>query len=149
MGCIATVAALLSFWNLRQTRRGRYSNFDVSERKQRQAFYPVLLGLLGLATAALVWQGPAGPLREGLLACWLLLWVCYGINFWLKVSLHAALSFFLAWALLHLRADWGLLAFVAAALVAASRLALQRHTVPELLVGTGIGLVAGALLRWL
>jgi membrane-associated phospholipid phosphatase len=146
-GSVVLVVLLISLWNLRQTRRGTYTNFDVSERGQRNSFYPMLLGLLGLATAGLFWQS-AGPFRYGLLAAWLMLLVCYGLNFWLKVSLHAAMSFFLAYAVLQLYPGWGWLALVLAVLVTASRLVLGRHALSELLVGAGLGLTASGGLAW-
>ncbi|TYZ07405.1 hypothetical protein FY528_15180 [Hymenobacter lutimineralis] len=149
---IGSVALLvvgpISVWNLWQTRRGGYTNFDVSQRTQRHSFYPVLLVLLGAATAGLFWQQQGGAFRYGLLAVWALLLVCFALNFWLKVSLHAAISFFLACVVLTLYPGWGWLALVAAGLVAASRLVLRRHTASELLAGTLLGTIAGLLLAW-
>lgn len=147
---LALVVAPISLWNLRQTRRGAYTNFDVSERAHRHSFYPVLLVLLGVAALGLGWQRALVPAayRYGLLAVWVLLLVCYGLNFWLKVSLHAALSFFLAYLLTQLYPSWGWLAVPAAALVAASRLVLGRHALPELLAGAALGLAAGWDLGW-
>ncbi|SHL12018.1 phosphatase PAP2 family protein [Hymenobacter psychrotolerans] len=150
MGSVLLVVAAIGLWNLRQTRRGAYTNFDVSERKQRNSFYPVLLVVLGLATLVLFWQPHAdGGFRYGLAAAWGLLLMCYLLNFWLKVSLHAAISFFLACVLLHLEPTWGITALVLAALIAASRLVLRRHTLAELLVGSAVGGAAGGGLMWL
>jgi membrane-associated phospholipid phosphatase len=148
LGSVVLVVAAISLWNLRKTRRGAYSNFDVSERGQRNSFYPVLLGLLGLATGALFRQAPVGPFHYGLLAVWLMLLACYGLNFWLKVSLHAAMSFFLAFGVLHMHHGWGLLALGLAVLVAASRLVLGRHALPEVVAGAGLGLATGGALVW-
>lgn len=148
LGSVVALTVFIGLWSLRQTRRGVYSNFDVSQRTQRRSFYPVLVSVVGLATATLFWQS-VGQFRYGLLFVWLQLLLCYGLNFWLKVSLHATLSFFLACAVLHLHAGWGLLAMGIATLIAASRLVLQRHTLPELVVGTLVGLTAGAGLVWL
>lgn len=147
LGSVATMAALIGIWSFRQTYRGTYSNFDISQQEQRRSFYPVLLLLLGLATGVLFWQ-QAGLFRYGLLAAWLLLLTCYAVNFWLKISLHAALSFFLACVVLHLYSTWGVLALLLAAVVAASRLVLRRHTLPELVAGTMAGIVAGGGLAW-
>ena len=150
-GCVVALVVLpITFWNLRQTRRGAYTNFDVSQRTHRHSFYPVLLGLLGLAAGALWWQRAAVPVafRYGLLAVWALLLACYGLNFWLKVSLHAALSFFLAYVLVQLYPGGGWLAVGLAGLVAASRLVLGRHALPELLAGAALGGLAGWALAW-
>ncbi|MCC3160562.1 hypothetical protein LJ737_25215 [Hymenobacter sp. 15J16-1T3B] len=145
-GVVGPVAA----WNYRQVRRGHYANFDVSVREQRRSFYPRLLGLLLLVVGLMWGLEAARPLRAGLLAALGLLTLCYLLNFRLKVSLHAALSFFLAGCLgLLAGSGAGAVALLLAALVAASRLVLGRHTVPELLAGTGLGLgAAAALLAW-
>ena len=150
LGSVLLLVVLpISLWNLRQTRRGAYTNFDVSERGQRRSFYPLLLALLGLATAALFWQRPAGPFRFGMLAVWAMLLACYGLNFWLKVSLHAAMSFFLAGAVGYLFPGWGGLALALAALVAASRWVLGRHAPAELLAGAALGTATFGGLLWL
>ncbi|MBC6698253.1 hypothetical protein [Hymenobacter sp. BT190] len=150
VGSVLAVVVPVALWSWRQTRRGVFTNFDLSERRQRHTWYPVLLGLLGVA-AALLWQQPqAGAFRAGLLAAWLLLGLCYGINARLKVSLHAAMSFFLACAMWQLAGPGaGVGALVLAAAIAASRWVLGRHTGPELVVGTAVGLAAGGGLAWL
>ena len=83
-----------------------------------------------------------------MLAVWGLLLVCYVLNSWLKVSLHAAMSFFLACVLLRQEPTWGATALVLATLIAASRLVLRRHTLAELVVGSIVGAVASGGLMW-
>lgn len=142
-GVVGPVAA----WSYWQVRRGRYTNFDVSVREQRRSFYPLLLGLLGAATLLAGLVGGAAPLRAGLVAATGLLALCYLVNFRLKVSLHAALSFFLAGCLgLLLGAGAMAAALLLAGVVAASRLVLGRHTAAELVAGTTLGLGAAAAL---
>ncbi|KUG08334.1 hypothetical protein [Solirubrum puertoriconensis] len=144
-GMLLGVAAPMSIWNYRQVKTGAYTDFDVSVREHRASFYPRLIVLLGVATA-LVWATPsAAPLRAGMLAALGLLVACYGINFRLKVSLHAALSFFMAGCVLGLNQAWGLGALLVASLVAASRLVLKRHSLIELVVGTVVGMGAALL----
>lgn len=144
------VVGPVAAWNYRQVRRGRYTNFDVSVREQRRSFYPRLIGLLLLLVGLACWLDAARPLRPGLLAALGLLALCYVVNFRLKVSLHAALSFFLAGCLgLLAGRGAGAVALLLAVLVAGSRLVLGRHTMPELLAGTGLGLgAAAALAAW-
>ena len=147
-GIIGLVLLPLAAWNYRQTRTGAYTNFDVSKREHRHSFYPLLLGLLGAATALLFWARVAVAFRYGMLVGWGLLAACFLVNFRLKVSLHAAMSFFMACALLTLDARWGIVGLGLASLVAASRLVLRRHSLPELLAGAGLGALAGGAL-WL
>ncbi|RTQ47837.1 hypothetical protein EJV47_18130 [Hymenobacter gummosus] len=142
-GVLLPVAA----WSYYQVRRGRYTNFDVSRREQRGTLYPLVLGLLGLATAG-VWLHPAAAgWRAGMAVAGGLVLLCYGLNRRLKVSLHAALSFYLAGCLaLAAGTGWGLLAAGLAGVIAASRVVLGRHTGPEVLVGSAAGLLAAAVL---
>lgn len=147
LGVVAGVVLPIAYWNYRQVQRGTYTNFDVSVRAQRRSFYPRLLLLLGATTAGLYAAPATGLLRPGMLVATGLLTVCYGVNFWLKVSLHAALSFFVAGCLGLLAGPaWAVGAGLAAALVAGSRWVLGRHSIPELLVGAALGgLAAGVL----
>lgn len=145
-GVVLPVAA----WNYWQVRRGRYTNFDVSARRQRHSFYPVLLGLLALATGSAWLLGSPLAWRAGLAVVLALILLCYLLNFRLKVSLHAALSFFLAGGVgLLAGAGWAIGAAGLAALVAASRVVLRRHTGPEVLTGAGLGAAAAGALWWL
>lgn len=149
-GITLGVVLPIAFWNYRQVQRGAYTNFDVSVREHRRTFYPRLLVLLSAATTLLFLFPAAAPLRPGFLVGVALLVVCYVINFWLKVSLHAALSFFVAGCVSLLDGwHWGLVALVVAVAIATSRRVLGRHSTPELLVGAVLGsLAAGALSVW-
>jgi hypothetical protein len=53
-------------WNYRNTRKGRYSNFDVSVRSQRHSFYGVSIVLLGLGTLAMWMTDQPPALRCGM-----------------------------------------------------------------------------------
>lgn len=143
-GLLVGGVALPIFWhNYRKVRRGRYTNFDVSDRTQRAQFYPVLIGLVALAASLLWATGQPRPFGYGALCLLGLLVGSYGVNRFLKVSLHTSLSFYLAGAMYLLNPALGLGMAGLAVLVAASRLVLQRHTLPEILVGTGMGLGTG------
>ncbi|GAA4384674.1 hypothetical protein [Hymenobacter koreensis] len=145
-GVVIGVILPIALWNYRQTRTGAYSNFDVSVREQRRSFYPRLIGLLATATALTVVLPTAAALRNGMGLVCLMLVACFAVNFYLKVSLHAAWSFFLASAVYLMHPGWGIVALSAAGLIAASRLVLGRHTVAELVVGAAIGLATGGVL---
>lgn len=141
---VGGVALPISWHNYRKVRQGRYTNFDVSDRRQRTGFYPVLIGLVALVAGLLVLTGQPRPFWTGAVCLLGLLVGSYGVNRFLKVSLHASLSFYLAWAMYLLNPALGLAMAGLATLVAASRLVLQRHTLPEILLGAGMGLAAGA-----
>jgi len=134
----------VSWQNYRRTKRGQYTNFDVSDRQQRYRFYPVLIGLLALATGLLFITRQSRPVCYGFLSMLVLIGCSYVINFFRKASLHASISFFIAWAVLLISQPLGLVMMLFAWVVTASRLVLNRHSVAELIVGAGLGLLVGA-----
>jgi hypothetical protein len=133
-------------WNYRNTQKGWYSNFDVSVRSQRHSFYRVSVGLLLLATGVLWLTGQPVALRYGM-GFALLLVVLSGLsNVYIKASLHTSVSVFLSLALLTIHPVGGAVLLGFSALVAASRLVLGRHTLPEIGAGAAIGLAVGGSL---
>ena len=142
MGVVIPVSIL----TYRKVRRGEYSNFDISNRRQRAGFYPYVIGLMASATGLLVATNQPQSFTYGMGVALLLLIVSYGVNFFIKASMHTSLSFFLAWAGSLVNLHLGITIGVLAVLVAISRLILKRHTLPEVIVGALIGLAAGVCL---
>jgi len=143
---IGGVVLPITWQNYRKVKQGQYTNFDVSNRRQRVHFYGIALGLASAATALLWLTDQPRPYRYGF-ACGLgLLLISYGVNFVTKASLHTSLSTFLVWALALVSPPLSVAMAVFAVLIAASRLVLGRHTLPEVLVGALLGAVAGAVL---
>ena len=143
---IATVVLPLGLWNLRQTRSGRYANFDVSVRTERTSMYTVLLVLMAIATS-IVWVRSTAPeFRAGMTCLLGMFAAARAANAWLKVSLHAATSIFLSMAAGLMVGPWGTAGLLAAScLIAGSRLILRRHKFVEVVCGAALGLSAGAL----
>ncbi|GAB3986302.1 hypothetical protein GCM10028807_03430 [Spirosoma daeguense] len=83
--------------NYQKVRQGKYTNFDVSYRQQRSGFYPVLIGLVALVTGIFVATNQPRSFCYGMGTTLLLLVISYGVNFFIKASLHTSLSFFRAW----------------------------------------------------
>lgn len=129
--------------NYQKVRQGVYTNFDVSDQRQRAGFYPVLIGLVALTTGLFVATGQPRSFCYGMGFSFLLLVVSYGVNYFIKTSLHTSLSFFLAWAGGLISQPLGITMGVLAVLIAVSRLILKRHTLLEVLVGALIGLTVG------
>ncbi|NEU70864.1 phosphatase PAP2 family protein [Spirosoma agri] len=134
----------VTWQNYQRTKRGLYTNFDVSDRQQRYRFYPILIALLGLVTTLLFVTQQPRPFCIGFLSVLLLVVCSYGINFFCKVSLHTSISFFMVWALRLISLPLGVGMGILALLIAASRLVLSRHSLTELVVGALLGLLAGA-----
>ncbi len=151
-GAKATVSSLIVIglvilpiiaWNYRNTRKGRYSNFDVSVRSQRYSFYAVSIVLLGVGTLALWLTGQPLALRYGMAFALLMVVVSGLANRYIKASLHTSVSVFLSMALLTIYPVAGAVLLGFSAVVAASRWVLKRHTLPEIGAGAAIGLAVG------
>src|SRR5436305_13408103 len=89
---VPTAAILL----LSGVRSGRWSDADVSVRKERQRFFPWAVPFSLAGVIAMWWlQAPSYIIRGGMvtLALFLVSWM---VNFGLKLSLHALFAFYCA-----------------------------------------------------
>ncbi len=126
------------------SRNGQYTNFDVSDRKERQAwyFYPIVLS--GIVTAILFATHQSRPLCYGVAGGCVLLVLSALVNTRIKSSLHLAFNVYLAFLMLPISAVLGYGLLIFSIFLGWSRLTLQRHTMPEILVGSVLGLLVGA-----
>lgn len=145
LGGVILPVSLHTYQNFRQ---GHYTNFDVSDRKQRYQLYPTLLVLLALVTGFSFATNQPRPFCYGFLAACLLIAGSYIVNFFSKASLHTSFAFFLVWIMLPVSSSLGVAMTIFALLITLSRLILNRHTVPELITGALIGLTTGAGFYW-
>jgi membrane-associated phospholipid phosphatase len=130
-----------------QVLRHKWTDPDVSVRRQRYLLYP--FGIACMGALALVYAEVGAPevaLRSALALA--AANIANGtINFFYKVSAHAtgaAASATLLWIAVPY-AGLALLATVAALLVGWSRVELKRHTWGQVLLGWSVGVVAMAL----
>ncbi len=140
-GVFAAVVMTYSWW---QVRRGRWTHVDASARSERHSLNRFLLIALS-CTAVLAWFGGIRELELGMALSALLIALAMALSRYCKLSLH--LGFAVYAAILLWRIDWriGVGGFVFAALLAWSRLALQRHSPRDLVAGAAAGLCAGML----
>jgi apolipoprotein N-acyltransferase len=78
----------------------------------------------------------------GMMAC------CAFLTRWIKVSLHMAFATLAATALVLTRSPVGYALLMGLPALVWSRLTLERHTLPEVALGTIIGAAAGAALHY-
>lgn len=141
---IGVAIAIVSVFIWQRRRGGHWETVDASRRQERPLLYALALLVAG---AYWLWMGGrASATSGGVLAAVSMLCVAGIANRWIKLSLHmASLAFagVAAWPL------WPLAAIVALAtlpLLGWARLRMARHTVPEVLGGTALGLVTGVVL---
>lgn len=138
---VAALVIPVAAWNRRQTQTGRYGNFDVSVRTQRVSMYVVILVLMVPMTVALYWAPVSRGVQIGMVVITMMFIAASAINSaGLKLSLHAAVSFFIAGVCMWIDVRGGLALFAFAVAVAVSRLVLRRHTTLEVALGAGLGI---------
>lgn len=146
---IGGVTIPISINNYVKTKRGIYTNYDVSDREQRQSFYRFLLLLLSVVTAILFLTGQPASFRFGSLVFLSMVIVSFAINYKLKVSMHTSISVYLGFALLLINLYAGVAMLLFSILIALSRLVLKRHTVAEVIAGFIMGILFGGFNFWL
>ncbi len=129
-----------------QVLRGRWTDLDVSVRRQRYALYP--FGFACLLALILIYAHFGAPrIAIRTMSAFALANVVDAvINFFYKVSAHATGAAACA-AILWLGAPtiWGLAASCAALLVGWSRVELGRHTRGQVLLGWGVGILSSVV----
>ncbi len=132
-------------YNSIQLYRGKISNFDLSNNQERSKSYPKLIFILVLLIAAsLYYNFPIGLVFPMLIYS-IMIFVFYLFRYKLKISLHAATSFFLAALILYGFHVIGLIAFVVSIFIGLSRVILKRHTKMEVIIGGISGIMLGLL----
>lgn len=144
---LAITALPIALLVLVQVLRGRWTDTDVSVRRQRYLLYPFGIACMLAAAAVFVkLEAPQVAVRAtlGMVMANLINWL---INLKVKVSAHAttaALSATLLWLVAPMLV-WGAVVAAGALLVGWSRVELGRHTVGEVALGWGVGVASGAL----
>jgi membrane-associated HD superfamily phosphohydrolase len=131
--------------NLKKLRKGEYSNFDVSDQQQRKGFYPFAISLFILLMIIFYLFGFPWSVTVNTLNFLVMMLIMAFINLKTKASLHAGISFYISISLISLSLWIAMVFFILALGTSWSRLILGRHTLQELAIGMGMGLVFGLM----
>ncbi|HAH24150.1 MAG TPA: hypothetical protein DCL77_10410 [Prolixibacteraceae bacterium] len=123
-----------------KSKNGTYTNFDVSDQKQRQSWYIFAILVLLTVTIILFVTDQSRGLRLAVLFSLILLAVSQLINYLVKCSLHVSFNILLSFLISPMNLVAGLLFLVFTILIAWSRITLNRHTMKEIIAGSIIGL---------
>jgi hypothetical protein len=127
----------------RQVRAGAWTTVDASRRSERPILFLVgLLALAGLLVAAYAARS-ASFLTRGAIGVMAMLATCAIATKWIKLSLHMAFAALAATTLLLLRSPAGWALLCALPFLGWSRLALKRHSLLEVVLGSLAGVVFG------
>ena len=129
-----------------QVKRGKWSDFDVSQRKQRYTLYPLTLLCLCLLSYVYYRIHARMEAVQAVLSLLLANIINGFINLYWKVSAHATTAAACAALLWQFAPTWGPPAAAGAVLVGWSRVELKRHTAGQVLVGWLVGASSALLL---
>lgn len=125
------------------SKNGTYTNFDVSNKTQRQSWYIFAILLLLSVTIILYVTDQTRTLRLSVLFSLILLVTSQIMNYFIKSSLHVSFNIFLSFLIIPMNLITGLLFLVFTILIAWARFTLKRHTFREIIAGSVIGLTIG------
>jgi len=138
----------VTLWAYLKSRNGSYTNFDVSDKKQRRSLFWFSVPLLTVATIVLFATNQSENFCISVLFALILLVVTQGVNFFVKSSLHVSFSIYLSSLIFMLNDKCCIAALVFTGLISWSRIKLGRHTLTEVLFGLLIGgLISLLMLR--
>ncbi len=126
-------------------KRGVYSNYDVSNQKQRPSLYIFSLIIILLMVIGLVYNREPIFIIGGSVAAFVLLLSSFLVNMRIKCSLHTSFAIFIAISFLRINIYWSLGLFAFSILLGWSRLVLHRHTLREVYIGALLGTSVGLL----
>lgn len=127
------------------SRKGTYTNFDISDKNERQNWYVIVLILLFVLIIILFLTNQPQGIKYNALFFFLLLFIAKIGNYFIKTSLHVSLNVFLSFLMMQINLIYGLSFLGFIFVIAWSRLILKRHTLKEIIYGAVNGLAIGIL----
>ncbi|HPM57192.1 MAG TPA: hypothetical protein PK227_08640 [Thermomonas sp.] len=142
---MAVAVAIVWAFVLQRRKSGRWGTVDASDRRERPVLYALALAV---SLGYWLWLGGRhSATSNGVLGSVAMLCVAGIANRWIKLSLHMASLAFAGVLLLALWMPAGIVALGLMPLLAWARLRMARHTLPEVIGGTALGLAVGIVLR--
>ena len=129
-----------------KSRNGSYTNFDVSDRKQRKSIFFFIIPILSIVTFIAYITGQSTNLCLSLLFGLVLVFVAQFVNLYIKSSMHVSFHLYLSFLVMILNYPIGIIMLLISVPIAWSRIVLGRHTLKETMVGGVIGLLVGILM---
>jgi membrane-associated phospholipid phosphatase len=125
------------------SKKGTYTNFDVSDRNERQSWYVVALFLLSILILILFYTNQAKAIIWTALFFFLLLLISKLLNYYIKSSLHVSLNVFLTFLIIPFNLYFGIIFLFFVLSISWSRIVLKRHTLKEVIYGGMVGSFIG------
>jgi len=133
-------------WIYLKSKNGSYSNFDVSDQKQRRSLFVFAIPFLAVITVVLFATHQPVKTSICMLFATILVVISQLVNFYIKSSLHVSLTLYLAFIALHINFIFGITLIIMSFFIGWSRIILKRHSLKEVFAGAIIGLSVGSIL---
>jgi len=143
---IGCVFIPVTVWLYIKSRNGSYTNFDVSDRKQRKSVFVFIIPILSIVTYILYKSDQASHVWQSMLFGLILLFILQVVNFRIKSSMHVSLNIYLSFLIMTVNYPVGIIVLLLTAPIGWSRVALGRHSLKEVLSGTIIGLLVSLVM---
>lgn len=133
----------ISLWIFIHVKTGKYTNMDVSNRKQRKSLY-IFSGFI-IVIYLLYSYYIRGFMDWVVLFVGILLVLLQISNFFIKSSMHTAFNVFVAALFYMENAALGIIWLIIAAIVGSTRVILKRHTSQEVFSGAAIAFLVSVI----
>lgn len=140
---LGSVVFPLVFWLVWNVKRGRYTDLDVSERKQRNSLYA--FSMLLVAVYSYLYYTWFDVFDKVVFFLFILMLVMHFSNFFIKSSMHTAFNVFTALLFYMENVYIGVLWGGIGVAVGVSRVILKRHSPWEVIMGWFIALLIGVI----
>lgn len=134
------------YWNVKTK---RYTNMDVSDRKQRNSLYVFNTIVVCNYIAFLYFNKESFDLILIIIFTLTLMIVMHISNFFIKSSMHTSFNIFVSALFFNLNIYFGMVWLILTVMVGISRVILKRHTVKEVIMGASIATVISFLYLYL
>lgn len=128
-------------WIIWNVKKGHYTNMDVSNRKQRNSLYIVIVILCAIYLAYEFFRN--GNKDSTVFFLLILLILMQISNFFIKSSMHTSLNLFVAFLFLKFSLPWGVFWIILSIIIGITRIILKRHTLAEVISGAVLGSLVG------
>lgn len=134
------------YWNVKTK---RYTNMDVSDKKQRNSLYVFNTIIICIYIAFLYFNKQSFNLILIIIFIIILMLVMHFSNFFIKSSMHTAFNVFVSALFFSLHIYLGIIWLLLTIMVGISRVILKRHTVKEVIMGASIATIISFIYLYL
>ncbi|WP_417429480.1 phosphatase PAP2 family protein [Halpernia sp.] len=133
----------ISFWIYKRVKSGKYSDADVSDRKERKTLYYFIIAALTIYI--LINYLITNKFETEILYLLFLLIIMQISNLFIKSSMHTALNIYVAALFFAQNHYLGIIWLIISLIVGFTRIILKKHTLQEVISGAIIAIVVSSL----